>query len=177
MKTKLATLIAAAGLLVGCNRSIESASQDFNSLPPVVQKTIRAQAPNAEIANISTKTENGMQVYEIQFRDAASNPALVIASDGRVLTSGGVQKTEGVVPGVKRALTPTGAVGTKFSSLPENVQKTIQANAPTDEITDVSRHEYNGRVYYEVEFKSKDNGKNPTLRVAEDGTTVEDLQK
>jgi uncharacterized membrane protein YkoI len=171
MKIHLITLVAAAGLLVGCDRSIESASRDYNSLPSVVQKTIRAEAPNAEIANISTKSENGMDVYEIQFRDSASNPALVVAADGRVLSSGGVRKADSTASKIGRALTPTGAVGTKFSALPESVQKTIQANAPADEIVDISRREDTGRVVYEIEFKDKT--KNPTMRVAEDGTVVQ----
>ena len=51
MKGYLVTLITAAGLVVGCNRSLEKASQDFNTLPPAVQKTVRAQAPNGEIAS------------------------------------------------------------------------------------------------------------------------------
>jgi uncharacterized membrane protein YkoI len=175
MKTHIIALVAVVGLLVGCNRSIETASRDFNSLPPVVQKTIRAEAPNAEIANISTKNENGVDVYEIQFRDSAANPAMVVAADGRVLSSGGVRKTDGALHKVERALTPTGAVGTKFSALPEKVQKTVQANAPAEELVDIERHEDNGRVYYEFEFKDK--GKNPTMRVAEDGSLVQDLQK
>ena len=43
------------------------------------------------------------------------------------------------------------------------------------EIADISRREDNGRVVYEVEFTDK--GKNPTMKVAEDGTLVQDLQK
>jgi len=49
--------------------------------------------------------------------------------------------------------------GHKFSALPEKVQKTIQATSPNIEIADISRHEDNGRVIYEIEFKDK--GKNP----------------
>src|SRR5690242_9486322 len=153
MKTYLIPLIAAASLLVGCNRSIESASQKFNSLPPEVQKAIRSQAPESEIANISEKTDNGMQVYEVEFREPGTNPKIVVAADGRILSGNGTSKTEGVVGKVEKALTPTGAVGTKFSALPESVQKTIQSHAPPTEIVDISRHEDNGRVYYEVEFK------------------------
>jgi uncharacterized membrane protein YkoI len=175
MKTYLIPLVVAASLLVGCNRSIESASQDFNSLPTEVQKAIRSQAPNAEIASISDKTENGMKVYEIEFREPGTNPKLVVSADGRILNSSGTSKTEGVLGKVDKALTPTGAVGTKFSALPETVQKTIQAHAPAGEIVDISRKEDNGRVMYEVEFK--DQGKNPTIRIAEDGTLVQDLQK
>jgi uncharacterized membrane protein YkoI len=175
MKTYLITLGVAAGLLAGCNRSIEQASQDFNSLPPSVQKAIRSQAPNGEIAHIDSKTENGMQVYEVEFREPGTNPKMVVSADGKILSGNGTTKTEGIVGSVEKALTPTGAVGTKFSALPEAVQKTIQTRAPASEITDISRSEDNGRVIYKVEFK--DQGVNPTIRVAEDGTLVQDLQK
>ena len=171
MKTYLVTLIAAAGLVAGCNRSIESASQKFNELPPAVQKTVRAQAPNGEIATVSKKTENGMDAYEIEFREPGTNPKIIVSADGKLLSTD-MAKPAGAV---ERMLTPTGAVGTKFSALPEKVQKTIQARSPNVEIADISRHESDGRVIYEVEFKDK--GKNPSIRVAEDGTLVQDLQK
>ena len=51
---------------------------------------------------------------------------------------------------------------------------TIKARAPEAEIADITRHEKNGRVTYEVAFKDK--VKNPTIRVADDGTLVQDLQ-
>jgi uncharacterized membrane protein YkoI len=171
MKTYLVTLIAAAGLVAGCNRSIESASQKFNELPPAVQKTVRAQAPNGEIATVSKTTANGMDAYEIEFREPGTNPKIVVSADGKLLNTD-MAKPAGAV---ERMLTPTGAVGTKFSALPEKVQKTIQSKSPNAEIADISRHESDGRVIYEVEFKDK--GKNPSIRVAEDGTLVQDLQK
>jgi uncharacterized membrane protein YkoI len=175
IKIYLITFIAAAGLVAGCNRSIESASQDFNSLPTAVQKSIRAQAPNGEIASISKTTENGLDAYKVEFRQEGKNSTMLVASDGRVLSSDMPEKQNGIVKDVQRALTPTGAVGTKFSALPEKAQKTILAHAPETEIADISRHEDNGRVIYEVSFK--DTGKNPTIKVADDGTLVQDLQK
>jgi len=39
----------------------------------------------------------------------------------------------------------------------------------------VNKKDDNGRVIYEIEFK--DSGKNPTMRVAADGSIVEPLQK
>jgi uncharacterized membrane protein YkoI len=172
MKIHIISLIAAGGVLVaGCNRSIESASNDFNTLPPAVQKTVRAQAPNGEIAKVSNTTREGVQVYEIEFREPGTNPKIIVAADGK-LVSTDMAKPAGAI---ERALTPTGAVGTKFSALPPAAQKTIQTKAPNAEIADVSRHEKDGRVIYEIEFKDK--GKNPTIQVAEDGTLVQDLQK
>lgn len=70
-------MVAASGLLLwGCSRSVESASQKFNELPPAVQKTVRAQAPNAEIADVSHKIRDGMDVYEVEFKEPG-NPKVV----------------------------------------------------------------------------------------------------
>lgn len=171
MKSSLITLFTAAGLLVGCNQSVEKASTKFNELPPAVQKTVRAQAPNAEIADVSKKTDNGMDVYEIEFREPGTNPKILVGADGKLISTD-MARPAGAI---ERALTPTGATGTKFSALPEKAQKTIKDKAPDAEITNISRQDKDGRVIYEVEFK--DTGKNPTIRVAEDGTLVQDLQK
>src|SRR2546421_8540623 len=118
MKTQFITLLAATGLLVGCNKSVESASQKFNELPPAVQKTVRAQAPNAEIADVSKTTQNGIEVYEVQFNEPGKNPKVVVAADGKLITSD-VANPPGAI---ERMLTPTGATGTKLSALPEKAQ-------------------------------------------------------
>src|SRR5258708_37746317 len=87
MKIYVTTLFAAAGLLMGCNQSIEKASANFNELPPAVQKTVRAQAPNGEIANVNHKTENGLDLYEIEFREPGANPKILVASDGKLMST------------------------------------------------------------------------------------------
>jgi len=168
MKICAISLIAALGLLSGCNKSVENASQKFNELPPAVQKTVRAQSPNGEIADVTKKTENGMDVYEIQFREPGSNPKVVVAADGKLVNTD-MARPAGAV---ERALTPVGATGTKLSALPEKAQRTIKAKAPETQITNISRQDKDGRVIYEIAFK--DQG---TMRVAEDGTLVQDLQK
>lgn len=175
VKTYVAIAIAAAGLATGCNRSIEKASVDFNSLPTSVQKAVRSQAPDAEIASVSQTTENGVQAYKVEFRQEGKNSQMVVDNDGRILSSDFPTKPNGIVQDVQKALTPTGAVGTKFSALPEKVQATIREKAPNAQIADISRHEDNGRVYYEVSFE--DQGKNPSIKVADDGTLIQDLQK
>ena len=171
MKKYAITLIAASALVAGCNQSVENASLKFNELPPAVQKTVRAQAPNGEIANVTQKTQNGLQVYEVEFRNEGGNSKVIVAADGTLVGSD-MPKPAGAV---QRLLTPTGAVGTPFSALPEVVQKTIKTQAPDAPIADISRHEENGRTIYEVEFKDK--GQNPTIKVADDGTLVRALQK
>jgi hypothetical protein len=177
IKVYAVTLIAAAGLAVGCNQSVESNSQSFNTLPSAVQKTVRAQSPNGEITSVSRTSENGVDGFKIMIHNPGANndSTMVVAADGKVLSSDMPNNPNGLVQDVKKALTPTGAVGTKFSALPEAVQKTVQAHAPESQIADISRHTDNGRTIYEVSFQ--DQGKNPSIKVAEDGTLVQDLQK
>ncbi len=175
IKTYLITLLAAAGLLAGCNQSTKTASEDFNTLPPAVQKTIRSQSPNGEITSISTKSQNGIPAYQVVVRQDGKDSTMIVDNDGKVLSSDMPNTQNGIVQDVKKALTPTGAVGTQFSALPEKAQKTIQAQAPASEIADISRSEDNGRVIYTVSFK--DTGKNPSIKVADDGTLVQTLQK
>jgi len=178
IKVYMVTLLAAAGLVVGCNQSVESNSQSFNSLPTAVQKTVRSQSPNGEITGISKTSENGMDAFKVTIRNPGVNndSTLIVATDGRVISTDMPNgNPNGVVSDVKKALTPTGAVGTKFSALPEAVQKTIQSHAPESQIADISRHSDNGRVIYEVSFQ--DTGKNPSIKVADDGTLVQTLQK
>jgi uncharacterized membrane protein YkoI len=172
MKKHAIIILAASALVVGCNSSVETASQKFNELPPAVQKTVRAQAPNAEIADVTQKNENGLQVYEVEFRNPnGPNSKVLVAADGTLVGSD-LPKPAGAL---QRALTPTGAVGTPLSALPEVAQKTIKTAAPNAPIDKITRHDDNGRIIYEVEFKEP--GKNPTVKVAEDGTLVQSLQK
>src|SRR5213075_1314206 len=86
MTKYLITLTAAAAVLVGCEqRNVEKASKDFNQLPAAVQKTVRAQAPDAEIAGVDQKTRDGVTVYKIQFRDKDRHPAMEVATDGTLM--------------------------------------------------------------------------------------------
>src|SRR5690348_3263663 len=89
IKVYVVTLIAAAGLAVGCNQSVESNSQAFNTLPPAVQKSVRAQSPNGEITGVSKTTENGMDAWKVDIRNegASKDNQMVVAADGKVLSS------------------------------------------------------------------------------------------
>jgi hypothetical protein len=108
----------------------------------------------------------------VEFRNEGSaNSKVMVAADG-TLVSGDLAKPAGTL---QRILTPTGAVGTPLSALPEAAQKTIKAQAPDAPIANISRQSDNGRTIYQVEFK--DTGKNPSIKVADDGTLVQTLQK
>ena len=175
IKAYVVSLIAAAGLVTGCNQSVQSASQDFNTLPVAVQKSIRAQSPNGDITGISKTTQNGVDAYKVELKDQGKDSTMVVGMDGQVLSSDMPSKPNGLMQDVKKALTPTGAVGTQFSALPESAQKTILAHAPQAQISNISRESDNGRTIYDVSFK--DSQANPDIKVADDGTLVQGLQK
>jgi uncharacterized membrane protein YkoI len=170
MKKQIAVMITAAAFLVGCEqRSVEHASSEFNQLPDAVQKTVRAQAPNAEIADVEQKTRDGVTMYEIQFRDRERHPAMAVATDGTLMryeagtaAMGRPDAAEGKVKGAADS-----SVKNQLSALPMSVQKVIQASAPRAEVVDIRRKEENGRVFYEVEYAGKD--RKPVLQVGQDG--------
>jgi hypothetical protein len=87
MKTYLSVLVIACLLVIGCKPGVETASKKFNRLPPAVQKTMRAQAPNAEIADVSQKTRDGIEFYVVEFREPGSNPKIEVTADGRLLNT------------------------------------------------------------------------------------------
>ena len=195
MKTSVVQCLAAVVLLAGCGRNLQSASERFNELPPAVQKTVRAEAPDAEIQSVRLSTKDGANLYTIEFAENGRKGSMVVAGNGYLLnekersgpgvnnntlapTGAAVESTRNSTPttGVNNnALAPTGAAGTPFSALPLAAQQTIQAQAPGLQIARISRQEELGRIIYSVEFTDK--GKNPTLRVAEDGALVQALRK
>ena len=63
-------------------------------------------------------------------------------------------------------------IGTKFSELPAAVQATVKAEAPNAKIDDIDKERRSGRMVYEITFA--DEGHNPKLHVAEDGTIVKE---
>jgi uncharacterized membrane protein YkoI len=160
----------AAAFLVGCEqRNVEKASKDFNQLPAAVQKTVRAQAPDAEIAGVDQKNRDGVTVYQIEFRDKQRHPAMEVAADGTLMRYEAGKPASGA-PGTIEGKTKGAAassVQNQLSALPMSVQKVIQVNAPRAEVTDIRRKEENGRVFYEIEYAGKD--RKPTLQVDENG--------
>ena len=175
IKAYVVSLIAAAGLVTGCNQSVQDVSQQFNALPAAVQSSIRAQSPNGDIISISKTTDNGLDAYKVELKDQGRDSTMMVAMDGKVLSTDLPTQPNGMMQDVKKVLTPTGAVGTEFSSLPESVQKTILAHAPQAQISNITRGTDNGRTIYDVSFK--DSKANPDIKVADDGTLVQGLQK
>jgi uncharacterized membrane protein YkoI len=172
MKTFIAAVMAAA-LVAGCSKQVTETSAEFNKLPASVQKAVKSHAPNAEIADVNETKRDGMTVYEVEFADAGANPKMVFTADGSIIRD----ETATLGASGKASMEVKGSASTKsqLSALPEPVRKSVQANIGNAEISGVNKKDDNGRVIYEIEFK--DAGKNPTLKVAADGTIVEGLKE
>jgi uncharacterized membrane protein YkoI len=202
MKLQLMCVIAAAGVLAGCSdrtapdttstgstdgtftdRTMDMQRADealtMANLPPAVQNTIRQHAPNALVADIDKETRTGQVVYEISFKDEGLNPKIHVAEDGTLIQSDlGADQAVGspetsVQVGVGRRDGPL--VGTTLADLPAAVLSAIRERAPNAEVADIDKETRSGQVVYEISFKEE--GKNPKMHVAEDGTIVEDLKK
>ena len=73
-------LIASAGLGFGNGRS-----ESNLPLPERVEKTFKAKFPQAEVTKLDVEKENGVTVYDFEFRDSASEKETDIAADGTML--------------------------------------------------------------------------------------------
>ena len=169
----LIAAIAAAALVAGCSQQVKDTSAEFNRLPPNVQKAVKSHAPQAEIAKVNETKRDGMVVYEVEFADAGANPKMVFTADGTILRD----DTAALGAGGSSSVAVQGSASAKsqLSALPEAVRKTVQARVGNAEIAGVNKKDDSGRVIYEIEFK--DTGKNPAMKVAADGTIIEDVQK
>ena len=171
MKNCIAVMVAAA-LVAGCSQGLQKTSAEFNKLPTAVQKTVKSAAPNSEIASVNETKRDGITVYEIAFTDEGKNPKMVVAQDGTIIRN---DTAVGAAGSASIDIKGSATTKSQLSALPEPVRKTVQKQVGNAEIAGVNKKDDNGRVIYEIEFK--DSGKNPTMKVAADGTIVEGLQK
>jgi hypothetical protein len=152
---------------------LNSPGGKFAGLPPAVQNTVRAQAGSEVIYDIHKDATSDPVVYEITFENKLL-PPLLIASDGSVLNPdltvavGAAKENIGTLSG-------GAASGLKPSDLPPNVMKVAQERAPNTEIAFIHKEVSNDREVYSISFK--DPARNPSLRIASDGTVLNEVVK
>ena len=196
MKRYIYVILTAGSMIIaGCSRqgSIEKTSEQFNALPRPVRQAVRSRAPDAEIASVDRKTQENMIYYEIEFKNPDRHPKISVAENGTII-SRDAEKSMGSPGPLSGRETGTGskpaepantlgapkgttgkAASIDLSALPMPVQKTLKAQVPDGLITGITRHDDHGRTVYEFEFEEQ--GKNPTMWIAEDGTVVQSLKK
>ena len=80
--TQLLT-IGAAAVLVAAGTANPCAAQDASSLPAAVKQAIHANKPGADIDKLEIEKENGITLYDIEFK--AGQGEIEVAEDGTVM--------------------------------------------------------------------------------------------
>ncbi len=174
MRTHFFQVVPLALLLAGCathsktqpaqhqfayNKPLTSPGAKFAALPPVVQRTVLAEAGPAEVVDAVRDTSTGRVIYKVYFRDNEVYPTMYIAPDGSVLH-----------PDLTVAVSAVHGVRVKGDEVPPAVTKAIAEHAPSSEVDYINKETWGGQVVYVVTFK--DEAHNPKLLFAADGTLV-----
>jgi hypothetical protein len=177
MKSHVFRVVAVALLLAGCatqnetqpadnqtvyHKPLTSPGAKFGALPPVVQRTVLAEAGTEEVVNVVRDTSAGRVVYKIYFRDSEVYPPLFVAPDGSVLNAD-----------LTVAVNAVAGVRLKTAEVPATVMKAIPEHAPAAEVAYISLESWGGRAVYVVTFK--DEAHNPRLLIASDGSLVDEM--
>jgi hypothetical protein len=73
------------GLVLTCAASAAQKPDLEGRLPAAVKKTFRVQFPKAEIEKLDVEEENGVTVYDLEFRDGDTEKETDITADGTML--------------------------------------------------------------------------------------------
>ena len=178
MRSHVFQVVSLALLLTGCathsktqppqhptayNKPLTSPGAKFGLLPPLVQRTVLAEAGPAEVIDAVRDTSTGRVVYKIYFRDNEVYPTMYVAPDGSVLN-----------PDLTVAVSAVHGMRVKPSDVPASVAKAIPERAPGSEVAYINKETWGGRTVYVVTFK--DEAHNSRLLLAEDGTVVDETQ-
>jgi hypothetical protein len=176
MKLHVFQAVSVALLLAGCathnttqtaehqtayHKPLTSPGAKFGALPPVVQRTVLAEAGPAEVVDAVRDTSAGRVVYKIYFRDKDVFPPLYVAPDGSVLNAD-----------LTVAVSTVHGTRVKPAEVPAKVMKMIPERAPSGEVAYINKETWGDRVVYIVTFK--DEAHNPKLFIAADGTVVDE---
>jgi hypothetical protein len=175
--------VAGSALLTGCARPapkpptqyqslyhfpLLSPGTQFGALPPAVQRTVRAEAGGAQIADVQKTRAGERVVYVISFERGQLLPPLYVAPDGSVLTP----DLQVVIPapsGSVATLTGGPVTGLTLSDLPSKVVESIQELAPDAEVDYISTEGHGDQLTYVVTFKDR---KHAPLYIAPSGQVL-----
>ena len=176
MRTHFFQVVSLALLLTGCathnktqpahhqtayNKPLTSPGAKFGILPPVVQRTVLAEAGPAEVVDAVRDTSTGRVVYKIYFRDNEVYPTMYVAPDGSVLN-----------PDLTVAVSAAHGMRVRPTEVPAKVTKAISERATAGDVAYINQETWGGRTVYVVTFK--DEAHYPRLLLADDGTVVDE---
>ncbi len=178
MKSPIILVAALALLVAGCatsekgkeaankttyHKPLNSPGAKFGSLPPIVQRTVLAEAGQGEVVDAKRDISSGRVVYKIYFRDPEIYPTLYVAPDGSVLN-----------PDLTVAVKAREGVQVKMADVPAKVKDAIPKRAPITEVSYVTKEAWGPLVVFVVNFK--DEAHYPKLFLSEDGTSLDETQ-
>jgi hypothetical protein len=178
MRLHVLGAVSVAALLAGCatqndpqmagdksfyDKPLTSPGAKFGALPPIVQRTVLAEAGTEGVVDAVRDTSSGRVVYKISFQDPKVFPPLYVAPDGSVLN-----------PDLTVAVSAVQGTRVKSADVPAKVMKAIPERAPAGEVAYITKETWGGRVVYVVTFK--DEAHNPKLLLGEDGTLLDETQ-
>ena len=114
-------------------------------------------------------------MYHVEIRQEGLNRHLQIAESGALLSD---RKTGGALgelgERVREKITDHSTT-LALSQAPDAVQESIKANGDVASLKSIKQEEKDGTVCYAVEFEKA--GRNTRLKIAPDGTILEDSRK
>ncbi len=176
MKSPVLLVVSLTVLLAGCatqdktaarnypyHKPLTSPGAKFGDLPPLVQRTVLAEAGAEEVVDTIRDTNSGRVVYKIYFRDPGTYPTLYVAPDGSLLN-----------PDLTVAVSARHGNRVKPADLPPGVKEAIPKHAPAATVAYITKESWGGRTVYVITFK--DETHNPKLLLGEDGTVMDEAQ-
>jgi hypothetical protein len=135
-----------------------------SKLPEPVRKTFRAQFPKAEIEKLDVEVEDGVTVYDLEFKDGAVEKETDITADGTMLEFTVVIDAKAVPTAAMEAIRK-GAAGATFKRI-ERIEISYETrDGKAVKLTRPVTH-------YAVELEK--GGQNAEIVVAPDGTVIEE---
>lgn len=126
VRSRLAMLLASAFtgvvLVAATSRSEETATK--TKLPDPVAATFKATFPNGEIQKVDAEVENGVTIYDFEFKDGDTEKETDIAADGTLLEYTVVVTADAVPEAALKSIN-THAKGAKLGRL-EHIEGTYE---------------------------------------------------
>lgn len=142
----------------------------LDQLPKAVQKTMLLHSGGANPENIREINQNGKQCYTATFDRADEKGKMTVARDGSLLS---LQESAEFAADVELPKLAKSQLG--FNQLPQPVQQTIQQQAGSSRVGNVSLSKVNGRQFYRADFNRE--GIRHELFIRPDGRIAAQVQE
>jgi len=178
---------ATAGATFG--RKVENTFRNWKleELPPVVQKTVKAQSVGHRITDIDREDRTGRTIWEVRLDgvERGAKRVMHIDNDGALLNGAGERVStppsggnagraqKGVYPAPGDTKGQPEKVKRKWKDVPEAVKRAAAKYGTKDYVKDIDMEVRDGIQVWELEFSRE--GQNIELHFADDGRVLEHI--